>query len=200
MVKSDSKGKTKRTSKRAQNEHTKPEASTTARRSTAGHQQSTPQPPRPRLLGRTPFPKGGALTAWRLVDAAGLPLGRLSTQVATMLMGKDKPSYTRFCDTGDHVIVINAKKIQLTGKKWAQKTYYHHTNYPGGIKSYTAQEVIDSKHPERIVKWSVYGMLPKGHMGRRWYKKLHVYAGSEHPHAAQKPNTVRADSFNKEER
>lgn len=146
--------------------------------------------PRPSLLGGTPLPKDGALIGWRLVDANGMTLGRLSSRIAMMLMGKDKASFTRFADTGDHVVVVNAEKVLLTGKKWATKTYYHHSNYPGGIKSFTARQIQESRFPERILKWAVYGMLPKGHMGRRWYKKLHVYAGPSHPHVAQQPAPV----------
>ncbi|MBM4304130.1 MAG: 50S ribosomal protein L13, partial [Deltaproteobacteria bacterium] len=104
---------------------------------------------------------------WKLIDAAGIPLGRLSSHVANMLMGKTKPGYTRFADTGDNVVVVNAEKIRLTGKKWEQKTYYHHTQFPGGIKSKTAKEVLSS-HPERLVQLAVYRMLPRGHMARKW--------------------------------
>lgn len=148
--------------------------------------KAEPQPRRP-LLGKTPLPAQGSLIGWRLVDANGMTLGRLSSCIAHMLMGKDKPGFIRFADTGDHVIVINADKIVLTGNKRSAKTYYHHTNYPGGIKQQTANEVLEGRFPERIVQWAVYGMLPKGHLGRRWYKKLHVYAGANHPHTAQKP-------------
>ena len=148
------------------------------------------QPPRPPLIGRTPITKQGTITGWRLVDAAGQTLGRLSSSVANILMGKDKPGFNRFMDTGDHVIIVNAEKVNLTGKKWSMKTYHYHTNYPGGIKTYSASAIRDGRFPERIVQWAIYGMLPKGHMGRRWYKKLHVYKGGEHPHSAQKPVPV----------
>jgi|GEM_PF-235114 len=127
---------------------------------------------------------------WKLIDAAGIPLGRLSSHVANMLMGKTKPGYTRFADTGDNVVVVNAEKIRLTGKKWEQKTYYHHTQFPGGIKSKTAKEVLSS-HPERLVQLAVYRMLPRGHMARKWFKKLRVYVGTDHPHKAQQPETVK---------
>ena len=127
---------------------------------------------------------------WKLVDAAGIPLGRLSSHVANMLMGKTKASYTRFADTGDNVVVINAEKVRLTGSKWDQKTYYHHTQFPGGIKSKTAREVLSS-HPERLVQLAVYRMLPRGHMARKWFKKLRVYVGTDHPHKAQQPETVK---------
>jgi large subunit ribosomal protein L13 len=123
-------------------------------------------------------------------DASGQTLGRLSSHIANVLMGKTKPTYTRHVDTGDHVVVINAKDIVLTGDKWNQKTYYYHTNYPGGIKSFTAKQLLET-YPERLVERAVYGMLPKGHMGRRWYKKLRVFSGSEHPHTAQKPQAAK---------
>ncbi len=146
------------------------------------------------LAIQTTFAKTGNTVQgkWRLVDATGIPLGRLSTQIAMMLMGKDKPAYTPHIDTGDFVVVVNAEKVKLTGKKWDDKTYHHHTNYPGGIKSYTAKEVKE-KNPERLIEWSVWGMLPKskGHMVRHWHKKLKVYAGAEHPHKAQKVEAVK---------
>ncbi|MBI1860685.1 MAG: 50S ribosomal protein L13 [Deltaproteobacteria bacterium] len=147
------------------------------------------------LLGGTPLTPQGSVTGWRLVDASGLTLGRLSSCIATILMGKDKAGYTRFLDTGDHVVVINADKVALTGNKWNDKTYNYHTSYPGGIKYLSAREIRDSKFPERIVEWAVYGMLPKGHMGRRWYKKLYVYKGDQHPHIAQKPVPVTSDKL-----
>jgi large subunit ribosomal protein L13 len=148
-------------------------------------------PTRAPLAAKTYFAKDGEIAAkWRLIDADRQPLGRISSLIATILMGKDKAAYTRSSDTGDFVIVVNAKGIVLTGKKWEDKVYKYHTNYPGGLKVFTAQELLD-KHPERIVERAVYGMLPKGHMGRQWYKKLRVFAGSEHPHAAQKPEPVK---------
>lgn len=147
-------------------------------------------PARAKLSPKTYFAKPGELGQdWKVVDAAGQTLGRLSSQVASMLMGKNKPTYTRSSDTGDFVIVINAEKVVLTGKKLTDKVYQYHTNYPGGLKTQTAQEILE-KHPDRLIKNAVYGMLPKGHMGRHWYKKLRVFAGSEHPHAAQQPVTV----------
>ncbi len=145
------------------------------------------------LAIQTTFAKTGAIPSrWRLIDATGIPLGRLSSQVALMLMGKDKAAYTPNHDTGDFVVVVNAEKVMLTGKKWDDKTYYHHTNYPGGIKSYTARDVKE-KNPERLIEWSVWGMLPKskGHLVRHWHKKLKVYAGAEHPHKAQKVELVK---------
>lgn len=158
--------------------------------------KASPQPkstPQKLVLG-TSYPKHAELSRWKLVDASGLPLGRLSTVVATMLMGKDKPSYTRHADTGDFVVVINAEKVVLTGNKWKNKLYHHHTNYPGGIKTYSA-EFIRNTHPERLIKRAVHGMLPKGHMGRRWYKKLRVFVGPDHTHQAQKPEKVNLPAF-----
>lgn len=138
------------------------------------------------LVQGTVYPKQGEISKWRLVDAAGQTLGRLSSYIASALMGKDKAGYTRFADTGDFVVVVNAEKIVLTGKKWADKQYHYHTNYPGGIKTLTAQNLLDT-YPERVIERAVYGMLPKGHMGRHWFKKLRVFKGPDHPHAAQQP-------------
>jgi len=143
------------------------------------------------LMPKTFFATEGKLgEQWKLIDAAGIPLGRLSSHIANMLMGKTKPGYTRFADTGDNVVVVNAEKVRLTGGKWDQKTYYHHTQFPGGIKSKTAKEVLSS-HPERLVQLAVYRMLPRGHMARKWFKKLRVYAGTDHPHKAQQPEAVK---------
>lgn len=142
------------------------------------------------LMEKTFFAKTGELTPkWRLVDANGQTLGRLATYLATALMGKDKPTYTRSVDTGDFVVVINADKINLTGKKWQEKVYQHHTGFPGGIKTYTA-EYIRENHPNRLIEKAVWRMLPHGHMGRHWFSKLKVYAGTEHPHKAQQPELV----------
>ena len=149
-----------------------------------------PVVPRKPLTPRTIFAPWGLDAKWKLVDATGQPVGRLASHIASALMGKDKPTYTRHADTGDHVVVINAKDVVLTGNKWRDKTYYYHTNYPGGIKSFTAQEMKD-KHPERVIERAVYGMLPKGHMGRKWYSKLRVFAGAEHPHTAQQPEVMK---------
>lgn len=126
---------------------------------------------------------------WYVVDATGYTLGRLSAEVAKVLRGKNKPQYTPFIDTGDYVIVVNAEKIQVTGKKLDQKVYYHHSDYVGGMKETTLRELL-AKHPERVIEHAVKGMLPKGPLGREMYTKLHVYAGPEHPHAAQKPETL----------
>ncbi len=123
---------------------------------------------------------------WYVVDAAGKTLGRLATEVATLLRGKHKPTYTPHIDTGDFVVVINASQINLTGKKLEQKRYYRHSGYPGGLKSVTAGELRASR-PERMIELAVKGMLPKGPLGRAQVKKLKVYAGSEHPHQAQQP-------------
>ncbi|MDA2927339.1 50S ribosomal protein L13 [Acidobacteria bacterium AH-259-G07] len=126
---------------------------------------------------------------WYVVDAEGQVLGRLASRIASILMGKRKPWYTDFLETGDFIIVVNADKVKLTGKKWEKKNYYSHSGYPGGLKQITAKELRD-KHPERLVKLAVKGMLPKNKLGRRTLKKLKVYAGSEHPHRAQKPEPL----------
>jgi len=123
---------------------------------------------------------------WFVVDAKGQRLGRLSTEVATILRGKHKPTFTPHVDCGDYMVVINAKDIELTGKKWDQKKYYRHSQYPGGLSTTTAKE-MNNKHPERLIEFAVKGMLPKGKLGRQMYKKLFVYVGNEHPHTAQKP-------------
>ena len=126
---------------------------------------------------------------WYVVDAAGMTLGRLSSEVAKILRGKNKPEFTPHCDCGDYVIVINAEKIKVTGKKLDQKMYYHHSDYVGGMKEQTLREKLNRK-PEQVIELAVKGMLPKGPLGRQMYKKLHVYAGAEHAHAAQKPEVV----------
>ena len=126
---------------------------------------------------------------WYVVDAEGQTLGRLASEVAKVLRGKNKPEYTPFVDTGDYVIIINAEKIAVTGKKLDQKLYYSHSDYVGGFKSSTLRE-MKAKKPEKVIELAVAGMLPKGPLGREMAKKLHVYAGAEHPHAAQKPETL----------
>lgn len=126
---------------------------------------------------------------WFVIDAAGQRLGRLSTEVAAILRGKHKPTFTPHVDCGDYVIVINAKQIELTGNKWDDKKYYTHSQYPGGLKETTAK-VMNEKHPERIIEFAIKGMLPKGTLGRQMYKKLFVYAGDTHPHEAQKPEVL----------
>lgn len=123
---------------------------------------------------------------WLVVDAEGQTLGRLASEVATLLRGKHKPTFTPHVDTGDHVIVINADKIQLSGNKLQQKKYYRHSGYTGNLKQRTAAEMLD-KNPERMMELAVKGMLPTGPLGRKMIKKLHVFAGPEHTHAAQKP-------------
>ena len=125
---------------------------------------------------------------WYVVDAEGKTLGRLASEVANVLRGKNKPTYTPHIDTGDYVIVVNAEKIQVTGKKLDQKIYYHHSEYVGGMKEATLREMMQKK-PEFVITHAVKGMLPKGPLGRQMLKKLHVYAGPEHHHAAQKPET-----------
>ncbi|WAA12425.1 50S ribosomal protein L13 [Fervidibacillus halotolerans] len=123
---------------------------------------------------------------WYVVDATGQTLGRLASEVAAILRGKHKPIFTPHVDTGDHVIIINASKIELTGKKLTDKIYYRHSQHPGGLKKRTALE-MRTNYPERMLELAIRGMLPKGTLGRQMFKKLHVYAGNEHPHQAQKP-------------
>ena len=131
---------------------------------------------------------------WLLVDAEGQTLGRLASKIAFMIRGKHKTNYTPHADSGDNVIVINAEKISLTGKKWEQKTYIRHTGYPGGQRSLTANELM-AKRPIRMVEMAVKGMLPKNKLGNALYKNLKVYAGTEHDHAAQTPETINLDSI-----
>ena len=126
---------------------------------------------------------------WYVVDATDKTLGRLSSQIASVLRGKNKPTYTPSMDTGDYVIVVNADKIKVTGKKMDQKMYYRHSDYVGGMKEATLKEMM-AKKPEDVIKLAVKGMLPKGPLGRQMIKKLHVYAGPEHAHAAQKPEVL----------
>lgn len=123
---------------------------------------------------------------WYVVDAEGQTLGRLATEVASILRGKNKPTYTPHVDTGDHVIIVNADKVHLTGKKLTDKMYYRHSNYPGGLKQRSAHE-MRSKYPEQMLELAVKGMLPKNKLGRKMAKKLHVYRGPEHKHQAQNP-------------
>ena len=122
---------------------------------------------------------------WYLVDAKGRVLGRLATQIAMRLRGKHKPIFTPHADTGDFIVVINANKVMLTGRKWDKKIYYRHTGYIGGLKEITAKKLLEKK-PEDILRFAVRGMLPKNSLGRRQLKKLKIYSGSEHPHQAQK--------------
>ncbi len=126
---------------------------------------------------------------WYVVDAEGQTLGRLASKVAMVLRGKNKPTYTPHVDCGDYVIVINAEKVDVTGKKRKEKIYKRHTGYPGGLKEMTFEQ-LQEKKPEEIINHAVRGMLPKGRLGRQMFKKLKVYAGSEHDHKAQKPETL----------
>ena len=126
---------------------------------------------------------------WLVVDAADKPLGRIATEIARRLRGKHKPWYTPHVDTGDYIIVVNAEKVAVTGKKRWDKTYWHHTGYPGGIKGITFDKLI-AKHPERVIESAVKGMLPRGPLGREMFRKLKVYAGPEHRHAAQQPKPL----------
>jgi large subunit ribosomal protein L13 len=126
---------------------------------------------------------------WYVIDASNMVVGRLSSKIATILRGKNKPSYTPSEDTGDYVIVINADKVRFTGKKFAQKEYHNYSLHPGGLKVTVAEEML-TKFPERILERAVKGMLPKTKLGKQMYKKLYVYTGSEHPHIAQKPETL----------
>ena len=126
---------------------------------------------------------------WYVVDAEGKTLGRLASEIAKVLRGKHKPIFTPHIDTGDYVIVVNAEKIKVTGKKMNQKIYYKHSGYVGGMKETTLKDML-KRHPERVVEYAVKGMLPKGPLGREMYRKLFVYVGPEHKHAAQKPEAL----------
>ncbi len=134
---------------------------------------------------------------WFVVDAADAVLGRLAAIVASRLRGKHKPGFSPHLDDGDYIIVVNAEKVHLTGRKRDDKIYYWHTGYPGGIKQRTAKQVLEGRHPERTVQKAVQRMLPRGPLGRRQMKNLHVYAGAEHPHAAQKPAVLDVKAMNR---
>lgn len=135
----------------------------------------------------TPFPSATEIEReWQLLDADGQVLGRLATVVATLLMGKHKPIYTPFLDCGDNVVVVNADKVVLTGRKLDDKLYRRHSGYPGGLTEIRARRML-REHPERLVELAVRGMLPKGRLGRQMRRKLRVYAGPDHPHEAQQP-------------
>ncbi|MDH3382493.1 MAG: 50S ribosomal protein L13 [Deltaproteobacteria bacterium] len=136
------------------------------------------------------FTKDDANQNWHVVDAQNQVLGRLATRVASILRGKHKPTYTPNADIGDFVIVINAEKVKLTGKKMTDKSYYRHSGYIGGLKETTPEKVFASNRPERIVEWAVRGMLPKSRLGDRLFTKLKVYAGPDHPHQAQQPRPL----------
>ena len=144
----------------------------------------------------TYFPSGDGLAEnrkWYVVDAAGQTVGRLATEVARVLTGKNKPQYTPFLDMGDHVIVINAKQAVFKGSKNDQKMYHHHTLYPGGLRSISVKDQFE-RHPERVIELAVKGMLPKTKLGKAMAKKLKVYGGAEHPHAAQRPEPLALDA------
>ena len=126
---------------------------------------------------------------WFVVDADGKVLGRIASEIARRLRGKHKPTFCNFQDNGDFIVVVNAEKIHLTGKKWDDKKYYRHTGYIGGIKEQTAKEVL-TKKPEELIRMAVRGMLPKNKLGRKQLKKLKIYAGTDHPHQAQKPENI----------
>ncbi len=139
---------------------------------------------------KTQFAKKGEVDRkWYILDANGMVLGRLASKVAAYLRGKTKPVFTPNVDTGDFVIVVNADKVRLTGRKLDEKVYYHHSGYPGGLKAETARQRLN-KNPERLIIDAVKGMLPKNRLGRAMLKKLKVYKGTEHPHTAQKPETL----------
>ena len=127
---------------------------------------------------------------WLLVDAEGQTLGRMAAEIATRLRGKHKPEYTPHVDTGDYIVVVNAEKVTVTGKKARNKQYYSHSGYPGGLKTASFNELIE-KSPERVIKLAVKGMLPRNPLGRAMFRKLKVYSGSEHPHTAQQPQAVK---------
>jgi len=134
---------------------------------------------------------------WVLIDAEGLVVGRLATVVANRLRGKHKPTYTPHVDDGDNVIVVNADKVKLTGRKYEDKVYYWHTGHPGGIKERTARQILEGRFPERVVEKAVERMIPRGPLGRRQMKNLRVYAGPEHPHEAQQPEKLDVAAMNK---
>lgn len=139
---------------------------------------------------KTYMPKTGEIRQeWYVVDATGKTLGRLAARIATVLRGKHKAAYTPYLDGGDYVVVVNAEKVVLTGRKREQKVYYHHTGYMGGLRQIPLAEVLD-RHPERVIRMAVEGMLPRNRLGRAMLRKLKVYAGPEHPHQAQNPKPL----------
>ncbi len=147
-------------------------------------------PLRPPLAQKTAFlKKEDILHRWYLIDASGKKLGRLCTSIATLLSGKNRPDYTKHCAPGDFVVVINAEKISVSGKKLDKKKYYWHTGYLGGIKEITLKRLLET-HPERVIFKAVKGMLPNNHVGRVWLSRLKVYSGQKHPHEAQKPELL----------
>jgi large subunit ribosomal protein L13 len=143
--------------------------------------------------GTAPVRAGDVRREWYVVDAAGAVLGRLASRVARVLSGKHRPGYVPYLDTGDFVVVTNAEKVRLTGRKLEEKKYHRHTGYPGGLKSVTAKE-RQARFPERLVEDAVRGMLPKSKMGRRQIRKLKVYRGAQHPHEAQRPRVLSASA------
>ena len=134
---------------------------------------------------------------WVLIDADGLVVGRVASIIANILRGKHKPSFTPHVDCGDHVVVINADKVRLTGNKLKDKTYYQHTGYAGGIKAVTAAKVLEGRFPERVLEKAVERMIPRGPLGRAQMKALHLYAGTEHPHGGTQPETLDVASMNR---
>ena len=134
---------------------------------------------------------------WVMIDAAGLVVGRLAAIIATRLRGKHRPIFTPHIDTGDNIIVVNADKVVFTGKKYTDKVYYWHTGHPGGIKERTARDILEGRFPERVVEKAVERMIPRGPLGRRQMKNLRVYAGAEHPHTAQQPETLDVAAMSK---
>lgn len=141
-------------------------------------------------MEKTYYPKAGEIThEWYLVDANDQNLGRLATKISTVLLGKHKPTFTPGVDTGDFVVVVNAERVRVTGNKLDDKMYYRHTGYPGGLKSITLRQQL-AKHPERVLRSAVWGMLPHNKLGRRLIKKLKLYAGPDHPHEAQQPKPL----------
>ena len=133
---------------------------------------------------------------WVLIDAEGLVLGRMASRVANILRGKTKPTFTPHMDCGDHVVIINADKVKLTGKKLSDKIYYRHTGHPGGIKSQTAGQILEGRFPERVIEKAIQRMIPSGPLGRQQMRNLRVYAGTEHPHGAQNPEVLDIASMN----
>jgi large subunit ribosomal protein L13 len=142
------------------------------------------------MMKTTVFAKSGSIRGdWFVVDASDKTLGRLATQIAHRLKGKHKAIYSPHVDMGDHIVVLNAEKIHVTGRKLTDKIYYHHTGYIGGIKSIALEKLL-KEHPERVIEIAVKGMLPKNTLGRQMFRKLHVFAGTEHPHQAQQPQPL----------
>jgi large subunit ribosomal protein L13 len=142
------------------------------------------------MMKTTVFAKSGSVRGdWFVVDASDKTLGRLATQIAHRLKGKHKAIYSPHVDMGDHIVVLNAEKIHVTGRKLTDKIYYHHTGYIGGIKSIALEKLL-KEHPERVIEIAVKGMLPKNTLGRQMFRKLHVFAGTEHPHQAQQPQPL----------